>query len=192
MRFRLVACNLLTVVVLAGCCTPKSDEILPVTFHQSERKLWCWAASGKMIMEYMGASVEQCNQANERFVRSDCCTVPGACVNGGWPEFFRYGFTFARTFNAALSWDEIKNQIYCKEKPFAFSYKYPPPDRGGHMMVAVGYKTDQAGISWVYVYDPGSGPGPGTGAGISFIPYETYADPQPFTHWDDFYNITKN
>jgi hypothetical protein len=141
-------------------------------------------------MEYMGASIQQCDQANERFVRPDCCKVPGACDNGGWPEFFRYGFTFARTFNAALSWDEIKNQIYCKEKPFAFTYKYPPTvcdgQDCGHMMVAFGYETDAAG-NWLWIYDPQI-----SGPSINRIPYEIYADPRPFTHWDDFYNITKN
>jgi len=179
---------IVTVVVFAGRCIPKSEKTLPVTLLSQETEKWCWAASGEMIMQYMGASLQQCDEANKRFGRTDCCnTRPSDCVNGGWPEFDKYGFTSSHTSNAALSWDQIKRQIYCKGKPFAFSWKDAPFIGGGHMMVATGYTTFD-GINWVYVNNPEPW---GVGS-TELIPYETYVSGPLYTHWDDYYDVTKN
>ena len=158
-----------------------------MTLRLQETSSWCWAASGEMIMEYMGANIEQCDAANKRFGRNDCCNspVPWACVNGGWPEFDKYGFTSSHTNNKALSWKQIKSQIYCKKKPFAFTWKYE--DGSGHMMVAAGYQTID-GINLVYGYDPQSD---GPLGGKAYIPYETYVSGPDYTHWDDYYDVTK-
>ncbi len=42
-----------------------------------------------MVMGFLSVSVTQCDEANKRFGRSDCCNspTPNDCVNGGWPEF---------------------------------------------------------------------------------------------------------
>ena len=47
-------------------------------------------------MEFLGASITQCDEANKRFGRTDCCNnpTPVGCINGGWPEYDKYGFTF--------------------------------------------------------------------------------------------------
>jgi len=68
--------------------------------------MWCWAASGEMTMELLGASITQCDEANKRFGRTDCCNnpTPVGCINGGWPEYDKYGFTFSRTSDTALTW----------------------------------------------------------------------------------------
>ena len=57
--------------------------------------MWCWAASAEMVMKYEGHDVPQCKQANHEFGRTDCCNnpTPGACVQGGWPEFAVWGFS---------------------------------------------------------------------------------------------------
>src|SRR5215471_14601557 len=130
----------LAALVLSGCCRPNANiGSQPVTLDPQQTSMWCWAASGQMVMGFLGTSVTQCDEANKRFGRSDCCNspTPGACVNGGWPEFDKYGFTSTRTSNTALTWDQIKKEIYCSKRPFAFSWHWP--GGGGHMMVVIGY-----------------------------------------------------
>src|SRR5262245_48940815 len=141
LKILLVPLALITMALLyEGCCNP--NALLgsqPVTLRAQETNMWCWAASGEMCMDFLGTNVIQCDQANKQFGRTDCCNnpVPNACINGGWPEFDKYNFTFARTTNTALSWDQLRKQIYCKKKPVAFSWHWIGD--GGHMMVVYGY-----------------------------------------------------
>jgi hypothetical protein len=137
-------------------------------------------------MDFLGTDVTQCDEANKEFGRSDCCNspTPGACIQGGWPEFNKYGFTFTRTSNTALTWDQVKDQVSCKGKPFAFSWHWS--GGGGHMMVVRGYKTE-SGTNYVYVNDPWA-PNIGT---VSYKTYTAYVSGSGYTHWDDFYNINK-
>jgi len=167
--------------------------------------MWCWAASGQMVMDYLGHSPSQCLQANNLFDRKDCpCTQcpppvksrsqpvksnPPPCVQGGWPELERYGFNFKNRCNASLSWDELREQIsserYCKKTPVLFSWRYR--GGGGHMMVAIGYKTID-GKNYVEILDPLV---PCTG-NSTFIPYDVYANgpDRRHRHWHDYYDIT--
>lgn len=183
------------VVFSAGCCNPKAIESLAVTAHSQETRNWCWAASGQMIMDYLGNNVAQCTQANNRFGRNDCCDIDlcpnpeqnHACVTSGWPEFNKYGFSSTHTTNAALSWSDLKEEISdssnCGRRPFAFTWKWP--GGGGHMMVATGYKTED-GINFVEVSDPWS---PCVGD-HNFITYDYYVQsPGHHTHWDDYYEV---
>jgi hypothetical protein len=187
MKFRFVAYNVLTAVVLGAVCTPAPEEYLAVTLRGQETAVWCWAASGEMIMEYMGASIEQCDAANKHFGLDDCCnrSAPLECFNVGWPPFKKYDFNFSKTRNKALSWNQIKREISCKKKPFAFTWKYQ--GEGGHMMVATGYTTDAEGTYWVYLYDPW----PVGFGNEGWIPYESYVSGSNYTHWDDYYDVTR-
>jgi hypothetical protein len=137
-------------------------------------------------MEFLGVNVTQCDEANKRFGRSDCCNspVPGACVNGGWPEFGKYGFSFKTTSNAPLSWSDVRKQIYCKKKPFAFSWHWA--GGGGHMMVVIGYVTVN-GVDYVTINDPL----PENVGSQRVITYAAYVSGSGYTHWDDYYDVTK-
>jgi hypothetical protein len=171
---------------LTGCCTPPVVGSVPVTLRSQETSMWCWAASGQMVMAALGTTVAQCDEANKRFGRSDCCNTPtpGACVNGGWPEFDKYGFTFKTTSDAALTWDQLKQQIYCAKKPYAFSWHWT--GGGGHMMVVIGYA--EIGTSrFVAINDPWA---PNVGD-QRFIAYDEYVSGTDHTHWDDYYDVTK-
>lgn len=185
---------LILVLLIGGCCTPPISESLPVTTHPQETSMWCWAASGEMVMDYLGHGVDQCTQANNRFGRTDCCNTPtpGACVQGGWPEFAKYNFSSVHTTDAALSWTDLKRQIsrsrYCKKRPFAFTWYWP--GGGGHMMVAKGYYTLRLAavtLNLVEMIDPLP-----VGVGDTrWITYDYYvASPGHHTHWDDYYNVT--
>lgn len=174
-------------VYFTSCCTPNANiGSQAVPLYPQKTNMWCWAASGQMCMSFLGNNVAQCTQANNRFGRTDCCnsTVPNACVNGGWPEFDKYGFSFNTTSNAPLSWDDIKKQIYCKKKPFAYSWHWN--GGGGHMMVITGYAVIE-NVKYVFVNDPWS---PNVGDQYS-LTYDKYVSGSGYTHWNDYYNITK-
>lgn len=188
----LMICGFATLFIaggfLKGCCVPGPAESLAVTLHPQETRMWCWAASAQMVMDYLGHNVSQCVQANNRFGRTDCCNtpVPSACVNGGWPEFNKYGFDFKTTSWAPLSWQKLKEQIStaanCKKRPFCFTWKWN--GSGGHVLVAVGYIT-VGGIDLVEILNPG----PVNVGTHRWITYEAYVSGSNYTHWHDYYDI---
>jgi len=55
------------------------------------------------------------------------------------------------------------------------------------MMVARGYVTLE-GTNYVYITDPL----PVNTGDLRIIPYAAYVSGSGYTHWDDFYDITKN
>jgi len=184
---QLLSVNIVAMFYLASCCTPNAMiGSQPVALRAQETGMWCWAASAQMCMQFLGANVDQCTQANNEFGRNDCCNspVPNDCVNGGWPEFDKYSFTSNRTSNTALSWDALKKQIYCKKKPVAFSWHWT--GGGGHVMVVTGYAVIN-NEKYLFINDPWS---PNQGAQYS-ITYDNYVTGGDHTHWDDFYDITK-
>ena len=192
----LVFLSIATLCFAAGCCSPGIIGSLPVDLRAQETDMWCWAASGEMVMDYLGTNVTQCDQANRRFNRTDCpCDQCGSnpqtnppCVFGGWPEFGKYGFTFQRTNSTALSWDVLTEELspnkYCGKTPVAFSWHWN--GGGGHMMVAYGF-VSVAGVNWVAIHDPWS---PCVGD-TRLITYAAWVAGTGYSHWDDFYNIRK-
>jgi hypothetical protein len=171
---------------VCGChCTPGVIGSQAVALRPQETSMWCWAASGEMCMDFLGADVTQCDEANQRFGRSDCCNspVPEDCINGGWPEFDKYNYTYSTTSDAALTWSQVQDQVYCKKKPFAFSWHWD--GGGGHMMVVIGYVTVD-GVQYVTINDPWS---PNVGD-QRVITYEDYVDGSGYWHWNDYYDIT--
>jgi hypothetical protein len=185
-RKRLSIPIVLLCVGLGGCACFRAKSSLPVPLLAQQTSLWCWAASGQMVMNYLGGSVDQGDEANKEFSRGDCSNAPtpGACVQGGWPEPDKYGFTFDRTSDSALTWDQVKRQVCCGKKPFAFSWHWT--GGGGHMMVAIGYST-QGTDTYVKVNDPWP---PNVGDRYKQT-YSDYVSGSDHTHWDDFYNVTK-
>jgi Papain-like cysteine protease AvrRpt2 len=172
----------------SSCCTPNAligSQPVPITGQHTS--MWCWAASGQMTMNFLGASVTQCDEANKRFGRTDCCTSPLTCAFGGWPEYPKYGFKAANTSDAPLTWAQVQDQIYCRKEPFAFSWHWD--GGGGHMMVLSGY-VQLAGVNYVVINDPE--PWDLTGGGSQRVStYDSYVSGPGYTHWDDYYNIQK-
>jgi papain like cysteine protease AvrRpt2 len=183
---------LLLAVFLSGCCRPNATiGSQAVNLHAQKTNMWCWAASGQMVMEFLGVNVTQCDEANKRFGKSNCCNspTPNECVQGGWPEFDKYGFTFAKTSDAPLSWASLQEQIYCQRKPFAFAWHWT--GGGGHMMVATGYAVI-AGTNYVAVNNPWPPRTSRTAGGDQYLTtYTDYVSGSDHTHWDDYYNVTK-
>lgn len=90
----------------------------------------------------------------------------------------------------ALTFSQIKSQIYCKKKPVAFSWHWP--GGGGHMMVVKGYFTVN-GVQYVDVNDPEpyTDLNTLTGGTETVMTYADYVSRTgDHTHWNDYYNIT--
>ncbi len=169
-----------------NCIPNPNGRVLNMALKAQEANFWCWAASGEMIMEKLGASITQCDEANKRFGREDCCisSTSDDCDRGGWPEFEKYGYLAERTNDEALSWEEVKKQIDCQKAPFCVTWKWI--EGGGHMMVISAYKNVN-GENKVKIRDPLP-----VGSGSSrWVRYSEYVSGPGYTHWDDFFNIKK-
>ncbi|WP_300443916.1 papain-like cysteine protease family protein [uncultured Mameliella sp.] len=171
-------------------CNPGSiGTVLNLRNIAQETGVWCWAASGEMVMSYIGnVDVPQCQQANNRFGRSDCCNsvVPNGCLSGGWAEYSRYGFK--ANSSGALSGADLKAEISvggsCRGRPFTFTWAWP--GGGGHTMVAMGYSVLNGKIV-VHVQDPW----PPNVGDYEVITYDYYVQsPGHHTHWTDYSDIT--
>src|SRR4029079_13961736 len=88
----LVAISVASSVTAAACCNPPQNiGSQAVTLKRQQTSMWCWAASGQMTMNFLrpASAAQQCDEANKRFGRTDCCNspTPAACVNGGRAEY---------------------------------------------------------------------------------------------------------
>src|SRR5262245_9903286 len=181
------------VIVMPGCCNPNATVgSQAVTLRPQETNNWCWAATTQMITDFLGHGRTQCDLANQRFTRTDCCNDEPSdptcrktnnCNMPGWTMFSESNFD-ATASATPLSWDSIKNQIYCAKKPM--SYAYGPKSGGvGHVVVINGY-FEVGGIRWVVVVDSWA---PCNGA-TRAITYEEYSNSGTTDHWETNYNIT--
>jgi hypothetical protein len=184
---------LLSILIFYGCCNPEISGNVPNTLRPQQTNNWCWAAVTQMLAQHLNISVTQCDLANHRFGRTDCCNNENegsecpktdSCNMPGWLELDFAGVKFDET-SSARSWEEIRSQIYCSKKPMG--YAYGTPGVVGHVVVIKGYIT-LAGTNYVILNDPWS---PCNGS-ERIITYEEYADPAgSSTHWNTWYNIAQ-
>jgi Peptidase_C39 like family len=168
---------------------------LAVTLVPQATQNWCWAASGQMIMNYLGnPAVNQCQEATDypfappqTNPRTNWCTSPPDTLGfTGWPQFASYGFNATQTpYGTPISWAQLKQEID-GNRPVAFVWAWR--DGGGHMMVAIGYESVD-GVDRVIILDPSP---PHKGDRRS-IPYDDFVAGnylgEPYTHWCDFHGI---
>lgn len=179
--------------LFSNCCKPEISGNVPSNLRSQETNNWCWAATTQMLAQHLSISVNQCDLANQRFGRTDCCDPQTAgtacpkrneCNMPGWLMLDEVGIKFNES-NSALSWADLKKQIYCSKKPMG--YAYGTPGVVGHVLVIKGYIT-LAGTNYLVLNDPWA---PCTGEQRT-ITYDEYADPTgTSTHWRTFYNIEK-
>lgn len=182
---------LLSVLVLTGFAGSAQaldyGYVWPPLIGQ-KTNMWCWAGTLEMSVAIAGASVQQCEQANKRFNMSNCCQspTPSACINGGWPEYDRWGFdSKILPWGQALTFDQIKAQI---QSGRATNVSWGWAGGGGHIMVARGYYEDGPNYRWVLINDPWP-PNSGT---VFWVTYPDYvAKAGSYSHWRDYYDITK-
>jgi hypothetical protein len=158
-----------------------------VALWPQETGMWCWAASGEMVMEFLqpGLNVRQCDEANYYLSQSDCCNnpTPADCVKGGWEVFAKYGFAFTRRDWNPLSWNDLKAQL-CGKRPVMFAWHWD--GGGGHMMVVTGWSTS-GGENYVHINNPW----PPNVGDTQVVTYNAWVDGDGYSHWADFYDIQK-
>jgi Papain-like cysteine protease AvrRpt2 len=166
-------------------------SILDVNLYAQQTNMWCWAASGEMIMNYLGNNVPQCTQANNRFDRDDCCDDFQNCVIGGWPEFDKYGFNFLRTvWGTALTFDQLKGQ-FDNNRPVGFAWGWA--GGGGHYMVARGVYQNAAGEQFIHVNNPWPwNANKDNGGAAEIITYDEYVAAPGHSTWRNEYDIIEN
>ena len=164
-------------------CNPPSSNRLPVLYHRQGGDNWCWAASGQMIMEFLHTSVSQCDQANGFLRNTPCCDNDGKglhCDHPGWPRFGRYGFDY-KTTSTALTWEQLKHEIYCEQRPVATAREFL--DGSSHMVVIVGYD-ENYGKRDLFIADPDDMSPP-------LWQYTEYAGTDIYRHLRDYYEIKR-
>lgn len=194
MKKLIIICSMAVAgLFFTGCCSPEVVGSVPNTLRDQETNNWCWAATTQMLADHFGITVKQCDLANHRFGKTNCCNPQNDgsscpktndCNSPGWLELDFAGLTFSET-TTALSWTNLKKQIYCKKKPMG--YAYGTPNVVGHVLVVKGYIT-VGGTDYVILNDPWS---PCVGE-ERLITYAEYVDPAGSkTHWRTWYDLAK-
>jgi hypothetical protein len=172
---------------------PPDRWTLPVTLRAQETEVWCWAATGQMIMEFLGKGVSQSQQANLAFRRNDCGRqpIPGPCIRGGEILLKPYGFRYDASFQP-LSAEAVVHQIYTLRKPIPFAWRFP--GGGGHAALVVGYARQADGTLLVECLDPYPPPGKDVrswgGGHRVFMPYSRWVGDYDHTFGHAYYNVT--
>lgn len=164
---------LIAATVLAGA--PASareacqERTLGLRYSPQAGRSWCWAASGQMIMEFLGEHADrtcQCRQAQAVLGVAGCCTVAESCVPATelaarcdaprWPAFVErpevYGFEYRTTCDALpgrqddpacdarpIGWRALTVEI-CAGRPVIASFR-TPGSAVGHTLVVKGFST---------------------------------------------------
>jgi len=169
-------------------CVPNPDtSALDMQTIYQEQGNWCWAACGEMVMEFKGAgNMTQCDQVNDLLNARNCCQdpLPLECDSGGIPQFLRYGFSVDSILRA-LTWEETKVQIDCKQSPVCAIWNYT--HGGSHMVVLSGY-TKIDGEDYVIVRNPSQD---FRGVLINFYKYPVYVEAGYYTHGMNYYDIAQ-
>jgi hypothetical protein len=141
---------------------------LNIPLEPQHTPMWCWAASGQMVMRYVaGAEVPQCDQANVHFARTDCCQspTPQDCVKGGHADYSYWGVD-SQAHPASLTFEQLKAEIDAN-RPVGFRWAWT--GGGAHLMVIIGYQI-LAGEQMLLVNNPWP-PDKGVQKWISYAEY---------------------
>lgn len=183
----------LAALLLGACCKPEIIGNASNTLRPQETGNWCWAATTQMLAQHFGIAVSQCELANHRFGKSNCCsfenngeTCPKTndCNAPGWLELEHVGVEYLSS-ETALAWEDLRKQIHCRKHPMA--YAYGTPGVVGHVLIVKGYVT-VGGVNYLVLNDPW-GPCQGEERLITYAQYENPAGAS--THWATWYNLGK-
>jgi len=131
--------------------------------HQTQNQ-WCWAASTQSVVKYLfGITYTQCQQANDRFNRSDCCQYPSS-GNCNKPSALADVGNYLHAKKAidsthewwSLSWSQTTGEIGTQRRPFLIRVGWS--SGGGHIFVGRGYYWHDGGTDQFSVMDPWPNP----------------------------------
>lgn len=184
---------LIPIFCISSCCDPEIAGNVPNTLRPQQTNNWCWAATTQMLAQHFDISVTQCDLANHRFGKTNCCDNKNSgsncpktddCNRPGWLELDYTGLKFGES-ETALSWEKLRRQIFCAKKPMG--YAYGTPGVVGHVLVIKGY-VSLNGTNYLVLNDPWS---PCAGE-ERLITYAEYADPTGTgTHWNTWFDLQK-
>lgn len=179
---------LTSILLIDGCknCDSPGAESQTLTIKPQETNSWGWAAVTEMITTFLGHGETQCELANQKFGKTNCCQSEKDCPKNlhcnmpGWTMFSESGFDF-KSSSSPLSWNAIKEQIYCNKQPL--SYAYGQKSGGiGHVVVIYGY-AEVGGEKYLLIKDPWE-PCKGNDR---IITYQSYNNEVTTSHWETDY-----
>jgi hypothetical protein len=145
------------------------ERTLSLRYAPQAGRSWCWAASGQMVMEFLGEKPGracQCRQAQSVLGVTGCCAAPGSCLPAArvpaacdaprWPAFVErpevFGFEYRTTCDALpdrqddpgcdarpIAWRALTVEI-CAGRPVIASFR-SPGSAVGHTLVVKGFST---------------------------------------------------
>lgn len=177
-----IACLSLFFAVSPGPALEVSPIIFPIA---KEANNWCWAASDKMVLGFLNGNpnfVRQCDVANTRLGRSDCCSSPSSCDVVGAPTLDRYGHTPTVKSNELFFEAQLLPEIVGNH-PFIFEWRWL--DGTSHLMVGTGADVVSGGIKMV-ARNNSNGRGD-----FAWIRYEDYKGGAGYDHYvvKNYYRI---
>lgn len=133
--------------------TPTTEKALNVPFDFQENQLWCWAATIKMVSDYYGHNVEQC-EILSYWYGVQCCIYPSACNTTGSSQQIINTLAANRISSqwtsTPLSYSQVRQEID-SGRPLILGYRN---SFSGHVVVLYGYTSNGE----VMIYDPYFGP----------------------------------
>lgn len=164
-----IAVALLVPAATASAREACQERTLSLRYSPQEGRHWCWAASGQMVMEWLGEKPQhacQCRQAEQVLGVTGCCAsstsctraadAPAACDEPRWPGFVdrpeRYRFHYETTCDdlpgrqddvacdlRPLGWRELTAEI-CAGRPVLAALRAAGSTQG-HVVVVKGFST---------------------------------------------------
>ena len=163
----------IAVIVAAGALATSSTPAqaatisvgLSVPLVPQKQANWCWAASAQAVVKYVfGIDYSQCDQANDRFSRSDCCQNPSSSSCNQVSTLADVGNYLAskKGINSThewwrLSWAQVTAEIGTARRPFLIRIGWGGSPTLGHVEVVRGFNDYSTSANSLGVMDPVDG-----------------------------------
>lgn len=145
----------------SSCCKPDKVGDVTIVLHAQETGNWCWLANTQMVHQFFGGIITQCDLANSRLGKNDCCTAEeddgcpknDDCNTAGNTKgaIESLGYTLVNN-TTPLSWDALRKELDCGRRPMVFG-DGPAGDGVGHVRVIYGF-AEVGGVRYLYLKDP--------------------------------------
>jgi hypothetical protein len=182
--------NCCTVENQNGLCDAERQRVVELTEKVSELEPTEGMSGSELAAAQKAAAPAKLALANAQAALARClqrplvCPKTSDCDIPGWVDLDFAGAKSSESATA-LSWADLKSQIFCAKKPMG--YAYGTVGVVGHVVLIKGYKT-VGGTDYVVLNDPWA---PCTGQ-ERLITYAEYSDPAGMpTHWNTWYDIAK-
>lgn len=163
---------------------------------EQETNRWCWAASMEAILDVYGTSVNQCQEANWLFSRTDCCNSPvpnhNTCIRGAsgnqQKNVLDHWGLASTLVSSTISWNQLKTEIKAN-RPINMGWQWCCLNCGGHSLDIYGFSEIENGtVTYnVWYMDPWYG----EGYNVAEYSWVVGGCPGDHTWYRTIYNIHK-